>query len=107
VLDAHGESARAEDSLLRAVLLQPTNAAYLAQLQRHLQLRGAHADAAEVGERIVELEPQRLDQWLNLGWLYSNLDKPELAIAACRKAIELNPDDPRCRQAHEIIQRLQ
>lgn len=104
---AHGDARRAEDFLLRAVLLQPTNTTHLAQLQRSLQLRGADAQAAEVGERIVQISPQQLDQWLNLGWLYSKLEQPNQAIAACKKAIELNPDDPRCRQAHEIIQRLQ
>ncbi len=103
----HGDKPRAEDFLLRAALLQPTNKEFLIQLQLSLQERNANAQAAEVGERIVQLDPQHLDQWLNLGWLYSNLDQSERAIAACQKAIELNPDDPRCRQAHEIIQRLQ
>lgn len=107
VLALHGDTRRAEDFLLRAVLLQPTNMAHLIQLQRSLQLRGADAQAAEVGERIVEIAPEQLDQWLNLGWLYSKLKQPNQAIAACQKAIELNPDDPRCRQAHEIIQRFQ
>jgi tetratricopeptide (TPR) repeat protein len=80
---------------------------FLVQLQQSLQQRGAAAPAVEVGERIVQLAPDRLDQWLNLGSLYSDLSQPEKAIAACSKAIELNPDDPRCRQAHEIIQRFQ
>ncbi|MEX2173004.1 MAG: tetratricopeptide repeat protein [Pirellulaceae bacterium] len=98
---------RAEDLLLRAVLLEPDNTQFLVQLQQSLQARDAHAQAAEVGERIVQLAPQELDQWLNLGWLYSNLNQPERAIAACQQAIELSPEDPRCQQAHEIIQRLQ
>jgi tetratricopeptide (TPR) repeat protein len=101
----HGEAQRAEDFLLRAVLLQPLNTHFLTQLQKSLQQRGAHAEAVEVGERIVELAPKQLDQWLNLVWLYSNLDQPDRAIAACKKAIELNPEDPRCRRAYEIIQR--
>ncbi|MCI0334119.1 MAG: tetratricopeptide repeat protein [Planctomycetes bacterium] len=107
VRTAHGDARRAEDHLLRAVLLQPASTSHLEQLQRSLQERGADAEAAEVGERIVQIAPQQLEQWLNLGWLYSKLQQPNQAIAACKKAIELNPDDPRCRQAHEIIQRFQ
>jgi tetratricopeptide (TPR) repeat protein len=107
VRDQHGDWVAAHDLLLRAVLLQPTSKEFLTQLQLSLQKRNANDQAAEVGERLVQLDPQQLDQWLNLGWLYSNLDQPERAIAACQKAIELDPHDPRCRQAHEIIQRLQ
>ncbi len=102
----HGDTRRAEDSLLRAVLLEPASTAHLSQLQRSLQLRGADTEAVEVGERIIQLAPHELDQWLNLGWLYSRLNRPNQAIAACQKAIDLNPDDPRCRQAYEIIQRF-
>ena len=98
---------RAEDLLLRAVRLEPASVEFLGQLQQSLQQRGAQAQAAEIGERIVELEPKRLDQWLNLGWLYSQLNVPDKAIAACQKAIDLSPEDPRCRQAYEIIQRFQ
>ena len=87
--------------------LEPASVEFLGQLQQSLQQRGAQAQAAEIGERIVELEPQRLDQWLNLGWLYAQLNEPDKAIAACRKAIDLSPEDPRCRQAYEIIQRFQ
>jgi tetratricopeptide (TPR) repeat protein len=103
----HGNVQRAEDLLLRAVRLEPTSVEFLAQLQQSLQQRGAQAHAAEVGERIVALAPGQIDHWLNLGWLYSHVNQPEKAIAACRKAIELNPHDPRCRQAYEIIQRFQ
>jgi len=107
VRELHGDAEQAADFLVRAVLLQPASKAHLAQLQRSLQLRGADAQAAEVGERIVQIAPDELDQWLNLGWLYSRLKLPNQAIAACKKAIELDPDDPRCRQAHEIIQQFQ
>ena len=102
-----GNVQRSEDLLLRAVRLEPTSVEFLAQLQQSLQQRGAQAHAAEVGERIVSLAPEQIDHWLNLGWLYSHVNQPEKAIAACRKAIELNPHDPRCRQAYEIIQRFQ
>ncbi len=103
----HGNAQRAEDLLLRAVRLEPASVEFLAQLQQSLQQRGSQAQAAEVGERIVALAPQQIDHWLNLGWLYSHVNEPDKAIAACRKAIELNPEDPRCRQAYEIIQRFQ
>jgi protein O-GlcNAc transferase len=103
----HGNVREAEDLLLRAVRLEPASVEFLAQLQQSLQQRGARAQAAAIGERIVKLEPKRLDHWLNLGWLYSHVNEPDKAIAACKKAIELNPNDPRCRQAYEIIQRFQ
>jgi len=102
----HGKVQESEDLLLRAVHLEPVNVEYFVQLQHGLQQRGAHVHAAEVGERIVELDPNRLDQWLNLGWLYAHVNQPEKAIAACRRAIELDPKDPRCRQAYEIIRQF-
>ena len=107
VYSQRGSAARAEALLLRAVRLEPANVEFLGQLQQSLQERGAQSQAAEIGERIVELAPKRLDQWLNLGWLYSQLNVPDKAIAACQKAIELSPKDPRCHQAYEIIKRFQ
>jgi tetratricopeptide (TPR) repeat protein len=83
----HGETEQAEALLLRAVHLKPRNTHYLEELQKSLQLRGAHSEAAEVGERIVELDPARLEQWLNLAWLYSHLDRSEQALAAASKPL--------------------
>jgi tetratricopeptide (TPR) repeat protein len=103
----YGETQQAEALLLRAVHLKPKNTHYLEELQKSLQLRSAYSEAAEVGERIVELDPAKLEQWLNLAWLYSHLERPEQALAACKRAIDLDPNDPRCREAYEVVRRAE
>lgn len=102
-----GDLARAEELLLRALRLEPDIVDWLKELQSILKARGRKAEAIDVGRRLVALDPGDVDQWLTLGGLHADLEMPEQAVDAFRKAIELAPDDERCRQANSIIKRLQ
>ena len=99
-----GDNANAERLLLQAVKLHDTAVEPLKDLQRLVHLQGRKQDAADVGERLVRLQPSDVEHWLNLGTLYSELENPELAVAAFDRAIQLAPDDPRCQRAKRIIE---
>ncbi len=101
-----GDLPAAQARILKALRLQPNVVAWLEELQRVLQLQGLRLQAADVGERLVSLLPKDVRHWLTLGSLYAELEQPEPAITAFRKAIELAPDHPECQAAKSIIQRL-
>jgi tetratricopeptide (TPR) repeat protein len=101
-----GDLPAAQSRILKALRLQPNVVAWLEELQRVLQLQGSRLQAADVGERLVSLLPKDVRHWLTLGSLYAELEQPEPAITAFRKAIELAPDHPECQAAKSIIQRL-
>ncbi len=101
-----GDLHAAQSRILKALRLQPNVVAWLEELQRVLQLQGQRLQAADVGERLVSLLPKDVRHWLTLGSLYAELERPEPAIAAFRKAIELAPDNSECQAAKSIIQRL-
>ncbi len=106
VYKAAGDLPAAQARILRALRLQPDVTAWLEELQRVLQLQGLRPQAADVGERLVSLLPTNVHHWLTLGALYAELEQPEPAIEAFRKAIELAPDNPECQAAQSIIQQL-
>lgn len=101
-----GDLPASQSRILKALRLQPNVVAWLEELQRVLQLQGLRLQAADVGERLVSLLPKEVRHWLTLGSLYAELEQPEPAIAAFRKAIELEPDREECQAAKSIIQRL-
>ena len=44
--------------------------------------------------RVTELWPEELDGWLELTWALATLDRPDGALAAAQRAVELRPDNP-------------
>lgn len=97
---------KAADCLLRAYQLQPNVVGWLEELQRTYFMLGETRAAIDVGEKLVSLEPESVDQWLNLAHLKAEAQLTEPAIAAYREAIRLSPEDPRCQQASNIIRSL-
>ncbi len=106
VYKAASDLPAAQIRILSALRLQPDVAAWLHELQRVLQKRGLRWEAIDAGQRLVSLMPKNVEHWLTLGSLYAELQQPEPAIDAFRRAIELVPDDPRCRAAESIILKL-
>ncbi len=106
VYKSAGELLAAQDRILKALRLQPDVVAWLEELQRVLQLQGLRQPAIDVGQRLVLLLPQDAHHWLTLGGLYAELEQPEPAIEAFRKAIALAPEDPDCQAAKSIIEQL-
>ncbi len=56
---------------------------------------GDRATAIQLGRLLVAKDPQRVEAWLLLG----GLSEPEQSLAYVRKAYQINPDDPRVKQA--------
>jgi cytochrome c-type biogenesis protein CcmH/NrfG len=102
-----GDLKKAAESMLRGLRLQPDVIAWLEELQALYASLEERWAAADVGERLAELQPENVDYQLALGQLYAELSQPELAISSFQKAIELAPDDPRCKRAAVVISRLQ
>ncbi len=107
VYKAEGDLETAIRRTAQAHFLEPHVDAWLLELQRLLQRQGRLMDAADVGREWVRRHPQDVDQWLVLGGLYAELDLADQAVEAFQKAIELAPDDPRCKRAKSILRSLQ
>jgi tetratricopeptide (TPR) repeat protein len=98
-----GDLPLAQELLLRALKLEPDIVEWLEELQNVAKSRGDLVVAADVGRRLVRVAPKEANHWFNLGGLYSELDLAEKAIDAFQHAIELAPNDERCRRAQSII----
>ncbi len=98
-----GQTREAEKALLALCQRLPRwsrPAAALAQLYLHTgrsfeeTLRWAH--------QAVELEPVAAHYFL-LGQVYDRGGNREQALAALRRAVDLEPDNPSCREAYESL----
>jgi len=60
-----------------------------------VSMRVNYTGALKIYERIVELDPEQSDAWVEIGKIYAHwLVKPEKAMEAFRKAYELDPTHP-------------
>lgn len=101
-----GERIREEECLLRAQKLQPNVIVWLEALQKCFFETGKLRQAADVAERLVQLNAKSVDYWLILGQLYSDLEMADNAINAFTKAVELAPNDERCKKAETVLRKL-
>lgn len=99
----HGSAAKAEELWRKAAFLDPQNTAYRGQLLTLYEQTGQYPKALQVGRQLVKLHPGDVDHWLNVGALSARLDRPAEALAAVERAIALEPDNPRCREAYELV----
>ena len=53
---------------------------------------GQSAEAVEIFQTALELDPNCADNWNNMGIAYGGLENPERAAECIKKAIELNPN---------------
>jgi arylsulfatase A-like enzyme/Flp pilus assembly protein TadD len=60
---------------------------------------GRYAQAADVVERALEVEPNYVDGWQFLGTIYTRLGRPADAIRALRRVLDANPDSVQARMA--------
>jgi len=84
----------AERALRRALELDPADIRALKGMQRILAGSRRLEDARAYAARVVELEPEEPDNWLNLAELLQFLDRPAEAVAALEAAVERAPERP-------------
>ena len=101
-----GDRKSEEESFLRAQKLQPNVITWLEELQQCFFATGKLREAADVAERLVQLDSKSVDYWLKLGQLYSDLEMADPAIEAFQKAVALAPDDDRCKRAEVVLRKL-
>jgi tetratricopeptide (TPR) repeat protein len=64
-------------------------------LANTLQAQGTLEQAAERFPQAVEIAPIFTEAWNNLGACFEGLEKPESACDCYRRALRIDPDDPR------------
>ncbi|MGM0485643.1 MAG: tetratricopeptide repeat protein [Planctomycetota bacterium] len=84
-------SLESERLLMRAIVLDPSNPAPCKMLAELYLDAGLLADARVARERLIELEPFRLMNYLRLARLCADLNEPESAEAALKMALAIKP----------------
>ena len=99
------EPAAAEQAWRKVAVLESGNSPCRYELFYLYEEQTRDRDALGVCEELCQIEPENVDHWYNAGLLNSRLDRFDAALAALRQAIRLDPENSKCRQAYEIIQR--
>ena len=100
---ARGYLRQAEHHWTRAAELGPRNISCrlrLAALYRHGR---KYEKAAAICEQLVKIDPTNAVFHSNLGLLYAEMNRLDAALAAVRRAIDLEPDSPKHRQIYQLI----
>jgi tetratricopeptide (TPR) repeat protein len=82
----------AADAYAKAVELAPQNFSYRSTYGLLLGITGDLEGGLAQLKKVVESPGYKEeDAWVNLGWVYRNMNKPQESIAAYRKALEIDP----------------
>lgn len=86
---------------LRAATRDPrAPAQFYSNLAEMCRQQGLLAEAEQAAKRAVELDPQLIDAWHNLGIIAQECDDLSLSLACLEKVLEARPDSP---QAHNNL----
>lgn len=89
----HGDAERADSLLQWAVRLDPKNAAsYMKRQVISHRMRRQHPQALALIEKVVELDPDDVDNYLGLAVLSLEVGRLDKAEAALKKTVELAPE---------------
>lgn len=101
---AHGNLSKAEEAWRKTAALDPKNVACRMELVGLYERTNRNRAALRACEELRDLEPGRADHWLNIAVLSARLAQREAALAAIDRAIALEPNNPKYREARETIQ---
>ena len=100
----HGSLAEAERVWRKAAFLETKNAQCRRNLLSMYEEQNRDHDALRICEELCGIEPENPDHWLNVGLLNGRLQRVDEALEALEKAIQIDPHDPRYRQAYDLFQ---
>jgi tetratricopeptide (TPR) repeat protein len=82
----------AADAYAKAVELAPQNYSYRSTYGLLLGITGDLEGGLAQLKKVVESPGYKDEEaWVNLGWIYRNMNKPQESIAAYRKALQIDP----------------
>jgi tetratricopeptide (TPR) repeat protein len=95
---------KAEELLTRATALDPTKTDYRVRLAMIFTETGREPQAVELCKKLIELEPSVAAHYFNLGVIYARMRQFDAAKRMAQRALELAPDEPRCRRFYEQME---
>ena len=107
VYASHDDAFEAELSWRKAAALDESNTACREDLAALYERTGREPEALLLCEELVKIHPANADYCLNVGLLNARLSQFAAADAAVRRAIELDPENPRYREVHELIKKAE
>ncbi len=100
-----GNSRQAEEHWLRAAVLDPTNTLCRHQLASWYQSTNRNREALQLCEQLRAIDPANAVYHLHAGILNARLTRFDAALAAVKRAIQLDPDNVEYRRTYAWIQR--
>ncbi|MBI5538387.1 MAG: zinc-ribbon domain-containing protein [Deltaproteobacteria bacterium] len=88
---ANGHASQAEEILRKVLAVRPNSAEANHYLGRALLLKGTNlAEALRNLQRAAEIDPNRAEYWLYIGWAANDAGQPAVAQEALVKALDLD-----------------
>jgi len=98
----------AEQEFQRAIQLDPADPALHRSFSTYLTAMSRHSESLGESHKALDLDPFDANGHGHLAWVYNNLPVPDpgKALAACKRALEIDPTSPTARffsvRAYEI-----
>jgi tetratricopeptide (TPR) repeat protein len=100
----HDNLQKAEQHWKEAARLDPKSTACRMQLVRLYTQDGRDREALQICEELSQIEPGNATTYLNIGVLNARLNRLDAALAAVERAVALDPNNPACQRARQLIQ---
>jgi tetratricopeptide (TPR) repeat protein len=99
----HGRPEKAEQMWRRAAALGPKHAESRLALALFCERTNRQEEALRLCREVCDLHPSRADYWFYAAILNARLGRAGDARAAAEKALQLDPQNPKYREAYEAI----
>jgi tetratricopeptide (TPR) repeat protein len=104
LLELQGRHREASEAFRSALVLKPHNPGTLNQLGRVYEAMGLWQDAEDCYVRASEIGSQRITNLAQLVQFYRRIGKPDQALLAARKMMQMEPDEPVYRKQVEELE---